>query len=115
MATPTIATPIADQTSAEDAAWSYRVPAGTFSDLDGDTLTYSATLGDGSVLPAWLTFNAATRIFSGTPPLNFNGDIILKVAAADRTTSVSDIFVLTVTPIDDPLIGSLGISGSQLL
>ncbi len=115
MASPTVATPIADQASVEDAVWSYRVPAGTFSDLDGDTLSYSATLGDGSALPAWLTFNSATRTFSGTPQLNFYGDIILKVTAADLTMSVSDIFVLTVTPVDDALIGSLGITGSQLL
>ena len=38
-------------------------------DFDGgegtDALTYTATLGDGSALPAWLSFNATTRTFSG--------------------------------------------------
>ncbi|NTV75870.1 MAG: hypothetical protein HGA66_16905, partial [Holophaga sp.] len=33
----------------------------------GDTLTYTATQADGSALPTWLTFTAATRTFSGTP------------------------------------------------
>ena len=36
-------------------------PANTFADVDaGDTLTYAADAGDGSALPAWLSFNAAT-------------------------------------------------------
>ena len=46
------------------------MPANTFSDADsdiGDTLTYAVTLADGSALPSWLTFNAATRTLSGTP------------------------------------------------
>ncbi len=38
----------------------------TFSDVDvGDTLTYSATLADGTPLPSWLSFDAATQTFSG--------------------------------------------------
>jgi hypothetical protein len=31
------------------------------------TLGYTANLGDGSVLPIWLTFEASTRTFNGTP------------------------------------------------
>ena len=76
---PQLAGPISDQSSSEDQAWSFQVPANTFSDVDGDALTYSASLGDGSALPSWVTFDAATRTFSGTPPLNFNGALELKV------------------------------------
>ncbi|MEP4140111.1 putative Ig domain-containing protein, partial [Roseibium sp.] len=76
---PTVSNPIADLTSQEDAAWSFVVPAGTFTDADGDALTYSATLSDGSALPAWLSFDADTRTFSGTPPQDFNGTLSLKV------------------------------------
>ena len=40
----------------------------TFADTDtGDTLTYTATKSDDSELPSWLSFDAATRTFSGTP------------------------------------------------
>ena len=39
----------------------------TFSDADGDTLTYTATKADGTALPSWLTYSASTRTFSGTP------------------------------------------------
>ena len=71
---PELAQPVPDQSSAEDQAWSFQLPANTFSDADGDALTYSASLGNGSALPSWLTFNAATRTFSGTPlPMLMSG------------------------------------------
>ena len=55
-----VANAIADQSSPEDTAWNFTIPANTFSDVDGDALAYVASLADGSALPAWLTFNAAT-------------------------------------------------------
>ena len=64
---PTVATAILDQTATAGTAFSYQVPAATFTDADSDTLTYTATLADNSALPSWLSFSAATRTFSGTP------------------------------------------------
>jgi uncharacterized delta-60 repeat protein len=52
----------------EGASFSHTVPADRFADPDGDVLTYSATQSDGSALPGWLTFDAATRTFSGVAP-----------------------------------------------
>lgn len=98
---PAVATPIPDRQSAEDELWVYTVPAGSFTDPDGDTLTYSASLANDTALPAWLSFNAATRTFSGFPPLNFNGTIDLKVTAAANGKAVSDVFTLAVTPVND--------------
>jgi hypothetical protein len=97
---PEVANAVADQSVAEDTAWSFVVPANAFSDVDNAALTLSATLGDGTALPAWLTFNAASRTFSGTPPLNFNGNVDLKVTASDGALSASDTFTLTV--VSDP-------------
>ncbi|CAN1535509.1 Putative Ig domain containing protein [Sphingomonadaceae bacterium] len=98
---PVVSAAIADQSVNEDTAWSYQVPAGTFSDVDGDTLTYTATLANGDPLPAWLSFDAATRTFSGMPPLNFTADYSLAVTASDGSTSVSDNFVLTVNAVNN--------------
>src|SRR5690606_38707516 len=64
---PVVAKPIADQTATEKAAFSLVIPANTFSDADGDSLTLSVTRADGSALPSWLSFDAATRTLSGTP------------------------------------------------
>ena len=78
-----MAVPVADQTVAEDASWTFQVPAGAFTDVDNASLTYKATLASGAALPSWLSFDAATRTFSGTPPQNYNGTIDLTVTASD--------------------------------
>ena len=62
-AAPTLDKPLADQEAIAGQPFSFQIPADAFSDPDGDTLTYST-----SNLPTWLSFDAATRTFSGTPP-----------------------------------------------
>ena len=60
---PTVANPIPDQVATEDTPFTFTFAANTFADIDvGDTLTYTS---DAS---GWLSFNAATRTFIGTPP-----------------------------------------------
>ncbi len=97
---PIVSAGVADQTVAEDAAWSFQVPAGAFTDVDS-SLTYTAAMANGSALPSWITFNAATRTFSGTPPANFSGSIDLKVTASDGSLSTSDTFKLSVVSVND--------------
>ena len=113
---PTVANEIADQTVAEDAAFSFQVPADSFADVDsGDSLSYSAKLSDGSALPSWLTFNAATRTFSGTP-LNANvGTLSVKVTATDAASAtVSDVFDLVVANTNDaPLANADALSVAE--
>ena len=96
-----LAAAIADQVSAEDTAWSFVLPAGTFADVDNATLALTATLADNTALPGWLSFDSASRSFSGTPPLNFNGVLDLKVTASDGSLSASDIFQLNITAVND--------------
>ena len=100
---PTVTYAIADQTTAENSAFSYQFASDVFADVDiGDSLTNTATLSDGSALPSWLKFDADTRTFSGTP-LNVNvGDIAVKVTATDSSSVTgSDTFNITVTNIND--------------
>lgn len=103
---PTVTNPLADQSISEDAPFAFTIPADTFSDVDilnGDLLSYSASLADGSPLPAWLTFNSFLGAFSGTPDDADIGTISIKVNAADTTnTTVSDVFDLTVVNANDP-------------
>jgi Ca2+-binding RTX toxin-like protein len=95
---PILAVALADQTAVEDAAFAYVVPAGSFTDIDfGDALIYTATRSDGSSLPAWLTFDNATRSFSGTPTSSAAGLWDVRVTATDLTgASISDDFVLDI-------------------
>jgi Ca2+-binding RTX toxin-like protein len=84
---PVLGAPIQTLQSATDGElYTYEVPADAFSDPDpGTVLAYSATLANGDPLPAWLTFNAATRTFSGTAPLEAAGDPIeIRITAADN-------------------------------
>ena len=97
-AAPTVANPIDDQTATAGTAFLYAFPTNTFADTDaGDTLTYTATQSDDSALPAWLTFDAATRTFSGTPQTADVGTVSVKVTASDGTDSVSDTFDIVVS------------------
>ena len=96
---PVLAALLPDVTSPEDTPVSITIPAGSFTDADGDALTYTATLSTGAALPAWLSFNGTQ--FTGTPPANFSGAIDIKVTASDGSLSISDIFRLTITPVND--------------
>ncbi|BAM90588.1 putative outer membrane adhesin like protein, multiple VCBS domains [Bradyrhizobium oligotrophicum S58] len=104
---PTLQTAIVDRNSAEDQPFSFSIPSNTFADVDGrfdgtnGPLTLSANLSDGSALPAWLHFDAATGTFSGTPPANFAGAVNVTVYASDGEYAASDAFTLTITPVND--------------
>jgi hypothetical protein len=100
---PSVANVIADQSIAEDSALSFQFASNTFADVDsGDSLTYTATLSNGSALPSWLSFDASTRTFSGTPTNGEVGSIDVKVTATDGSSAaVSDTFALTVTNVND--------------
>jgi len=90
---PTLGAPLVDQIVKEDTAFSFTIPEGTFADVDlihGDALGYGASLAEGGSLPAWLTFDAATRTFGGTPD---NGD----VGALDVMVTATDLGGLSVT------------------
>jgi VCBS repeat-containing protein len=103
---PILVTPLADQDLTFNKAFSFKVPANSFIDPDqGDTLTYSATLADGSALPSWLKFDAATGTFSGSTPKQV-GSIDVRVTATDQvkatgstagSLSASDVFRLSVS------------------
>ena len=99
---PTVENAISDQTATVGTALLYAFPANTFNDADAsDTLTYTATQSDDSALPAWLSFTAATRTFSGTPQAADVGTVSVKVTASDGSESVSDTFDIVVSAAPD--------------
>ncbi len=100
---PVVALAIADQITDEDHTFRFVVPADAFKDPDtGDTLNYSATLADGSALPQWLRFDAATRTLSGTPDDADIGTLAVKVMATDAAgLSASSVFNLTVNNVNE--------------
>jgi VCBS repeat-containing protein len=103
---PIVVAPLADQDLTFNKAFSFAMPANSFTDIDqGDTLTYSATLADGSALPSWVKFDAASGTFSGVTPKQV-GSIDIRVTATDKVAadgstvgslSASDVFTLSVS------------------
>ena len=112
---PVVSLPLADVSSSEDAAFSYTVPASTFTDADlGDTLSYSATLADGAALPSWLSFDTATRTFSGTPLNGDVGVIDVVITATDLSgATASDVFSVTVNNTADAPVISLPLADAS--
>ncbi len=100
---PVVDNPIVDQTVNEDVPFSLDV-SGAFSDPDGNVLTLSATLADGSALPAWLKL--ASGKLSGTPEDGDVGTISVVVTATDGLDSASATFEITVNPVNDAPVGA---------
>lgn len=111
---PALATPLLDQSATENTPFSYVVPATSFTDPDNDSLSYTATLADGSALPGWLSFNATNLTFTGTPTSTASGNYNVLVKAMDPAgASVSDSFALTVA--DAPANTITGTNNAETL
>lgn len=89
-----------DQTAYVHLPFRYTFPADAFIDNPGDMLTYTAHLGTGDPLPAWLVFDAAARTFSGTPPAGSAGTtLVIQITATDSGGASGSVsFNLNVLP-----------------
>lgn len=96
---PVLATPIEDKATAANTDFTFQLIDSTFTEIDTeDSLTYTATLEDGSPLPSWLSFDPITQLFSGTPTNSDQGTLNIRVVAIDSQGSFADdIFALTVS------------------
>ncbi len=107
---PVVDNPIANQVALEDQLFEFVFDENTFSDPNGDAITYSASLSDNSALPSWLSFDATLRKFSGTPLQSDVGTINIKVSATDAASATgSDEFELEVQAVNDAPVLLMGI------
>jgi hypothetical protein len=97
---PTREVEMADQVAEEGSPFNFSLPAGMFADVDGDVLTLTASMADGTELPSWLSFDAANGTFSGTPGWDDAGTLSLTVTASDGSASASDTFDLRVADVN---------------
>jgi lipopolysaccharide export system protein LptC len=99
---PKTVSPLVNQMIDEAKAFSYVLPVDAFVDVDGDNLSYSATLADdsSSPLPAWLSFNDKTQTFSGTPSFSDSDVLSVKVTASDGKLATTQVFVLEVNNVN---------------
>jgi Ca2+-binding RTX toxin-like protein len=111
---PVVANALANQASPEDASLIITLPTTVFTDIDSPVLTLSAALAGGGALPSWLAFNPGTRVFSGTPPLNFNGSLSVAVTATDSGgLSATSTFTLNITPVNDAPVAAAGVASTN--
>ncbi|MFM9970499.1 MAG: putative Ig domain-containing protein, partial [Burkholderiales bacterium] len=100
----------------DDQAWlggvsnSLTVPAATFRDVDAnDTLTFTAALGGGAPLPAWLVFDPVARTFTGDPDIQIDATFQIRLTVTDGSGLFAfDDFNILVTPPNLTLVGTPG-------
>ncbi|MDO5091239.1 MAG: putative Ig domain-containing protein, partial [Cardiobacteriaceae bacterium] len=98
---PSSGTPLAAQHIDEKQPLSYTVPDNAFQSGKDDPLSYSAQLADGKPLPAWLTFDSATRTFSGTPGNDDVGTLSIDIRAKGKGGSASQRLTLNIANVND--------------
>jgi hypothetical protein len=88
-----------DQTGIAGEFNSFEINTDSFTDEDqGDVLSFSATMGNGGMLPDWLSFDPEDYTFSGTPPVE--GTLVLKVIATDQEgLEASGTFTYDISPL----------------
>ncbi len=104
---PRTVSPLINRFVDEAKAFSYVLPVDAFVDVDGDVLSYNATLADDSPLPAWLSFNDKTQTFSGTPSFNDSDMLNVKVTASDGKLVTTQVFVLDVKNVNQTPVAVL--------
>ncbi|MBX9458386.1 MAG: tandem-95 repeat protein [Rhizobium sp.] len=91
-----------DLSAESGAAILLTIGDGHFTDAEGTDLNYTITVNGGAA-PAWMTFDTATGVFSGTPTTTDAGLYTIVVTASDGALSANDEFELTVTnPVAPP-------------
>jgi hypothetical protein len=89
----------ANQTWKDGQKVNLTLASNTFADPQQEALTYTASEANGTALPSWLSFNAATDTFSGTVPSNATGAIGLGVTAKDASgLTATDVFNASFVP-----------------
>lgn len=101
---PVVSHPIVDQVVRQGVPFSYQFAENSFYDEDpGTTLTYTAQTIYGEPLPAWISFDPATRTFTGTSSVSNVGFVHLQVIASDGAASVNSPFLVT-TLNENPVV-----------
>ena len=119
---PVVADGLDNQSVRVIEALDYTIPFSAFADPDpGDSLTYVATLSDGSTLPTWIVFSDGN--FSGVPGETDRGTVAIDVQATDSAgaTATASFALTVVNAPDQTIVGTadadnlLGGSGNDTI
>ncbi|KAJ6247535.1 dystroglycan-related [Anaeramoeba flamelloides] len=86
------------QVATTNQNYNYEFDDSHFSDPEGVTLAYEASLDDGTDLPGWLSFDGNFKQFSGKPyKTECDGEYYnIKVNASDGCDVAQDVFTITI-------------------
>jgi hypothetical protein len=97
---PTVENELADSVANVGDNFTYAIPANTFSDQDGHVLSLSISSNSGS-LPSWLSYDASSKSFTGTPSTGDVGTDTIYVTANDGFGGeVTDQFLIYVKSVN---------------
>ncbi|KAJ6229018.1 dystroglycan [Anaeramoeba flamelloides] len=97
---------LTDQKWQAGTAMSYKFDDDCFVDDDGEQLTYSSLLSDGSDLPDWITFNSTTREYLASVPDDLcHQNYTIQVFAKDHCQETSSNYQLQIYNLP-PTVGS---------
>ena len=106
---PVLAQSLVDQLTITGQSFNYSIPTGSFTDPNGDTLSYTAQLVDAqgnlSALPSWLSFNAQTGVFSSSSAPALASALTIRVTASDGSLTAYDDFKIEPQPA--PVLSTL--------
>jgi len=106
---PVVVSQTAAQSWTQGKAVSFTLPAGTFKDPQGASLSYSATLSTGAALPTWLKFNATTGAFTGTEPSGTSAFSIKVTATDSYGLATSETFAVATPAAATPTVAASGL------
>ena len=106
---PELVSALSDDAIAEDEAYNKVIYSNAFTDIDNDALTYEA-----AYIASWLSFDASTRTFSGTPDNDNIGTVPVTLTVTDPSGAVAtDNFEIVISNVnDDPT--SLSLSSNAM-
>jgi hypothetical protein len=119
--TPTPAPPIVTNQTATQCCgpsqMNFTLATDTFTDPNGGTLAYTATLSNGAPLPSWLSFDGATETFSGLMPDGTKALAISVTATNKNSLSASETFVAAIARVANQfgqaMAGTTSLSGAS--
>lgn len=89
------------------------LPAEAVTDVDGDPLVLSASLADGSPLPAWLSFDAASGRLAANPQAGDLGTVQVRLRASDGSAHADTVFAWTVSNLASRPAGGLALDSAS--
>jgi hypothetical protein len=95
---PTLVDQAPDQRMGADQAFSFSLPAGSYSDAQEGTVSYAASAPDGSALPSWMSFNQQTGTFTGTTPADTSALRIMVTATTSEGGVSREAFSIYSSP-----------------